>query len=97
VEFCRDTTIQDLIVVAGVALVFTLISFSAGPVLIAYIVLIYIQRLTHDIRTAIVALLSTLRSFNAGPAPRHPHCSRGIALHTSIDCLAEADCNFACL
>jgi hypothetical protein len=69
VEFCRDTTIQDLIVVAGVALVFTLISFSAGPVLIAYIVLIYIQRLTHDIRTAIVALLSTLRSFNAGPAP----------------------------
>ena len=63
----RDTTIQDLVLVVGVALLSTLHSFSSGPVLIAHIILIYVQRLTHDIRTALVALLSTLHSFNAGP------------------------------
>src|SRR5664279_1018187 len=53
---------QELFFVIGVALLSTLHSFSAGPVLIAHIILIHVQRLTHDFRTALAALLSILRS-----------------------------------
>jgi len=60
-EFWRDTAIQNLLLVAGLGLLFTFHNFSAGPVLIAHIILIDVQRLTHDIRTALVALLSTRR------------------------------------
>src|ERR1039458_7748808 len=52
---------HNSISVVGVALRSALHSFSAGPVVIAHIILIYVQRLTHDIRTVLVALLSTLR------------------------------------
>jgi hypothetical protein len=44
-----------------VALLSILHRFSAGPVLIAHILRIHVQRLTHYFRTALVALLSILR------------------------------------
>jgi hypothetical protein len=60
-EFWRDTANQNLRLVSGVWLLFTLHSFSAGPVLLTHVILIDFQRLALDIRTALVALLSTRR------------------------------------
>jgi hypothetical protein len=61
VESWRDTTIQNLFFVVGAGPLSTLHSFSAGPALIAHIILIHVQRVAHDLRTDIVALLSNLR------------------------------------
>jgi hypothetical protein len=41
--------------------------WSAWPVLITHIILIHVQRVAHDIRTALVGLLSILHRFSAGP------------------------------
>ena len=60
-ESWRDTTFQRSILVVGVGPLSTLHSFSAGPVLIAHIILIHVQRVANDIRTALVRLLYTLR------------------------------------
>ena len=60
-ESWRDKTFQRSILVVGVGPLSTLHSFSAGPVLIAHIILIHVQRVTYDIRTALVTLLFTLR------------------------------------
>jgi len=61
-ESWRDTAIQNLFLVVGAGLLCTLHGFSAGPVLITHIILIHLQRLTHDLRTALVALLFIFRS-----------------------------------
>jgi len=53
-------SILDLFFLIGVAMLSTLHSFSAGPVLIAHIIVIHVQRVTHDFRTVFVALLSGL-------------------------------------
>ena len=55
-ESGRDKHFQRSILVVGVGPLSTLHSFSAGPVLITHIILIHVQRLTHDLRTALVAL-----------------------------------------
>ena len=60
-ESWRDTTFQRSILVVGVGPLLTLHSFRTGPVLIAHIILIDVQRLTPDLRTVLVALLSNLR------------------------------------
>jgi len=60
-ESWRDTTFQRSILVVGVGPLLTLHSFRTGPVLIAHIILIDVQRLTPDFRTVLVALLSNLR------------------------------------
>ena len=60
-ESRQDTTFQSSILIVGVGSCSTLHSFSAAPVLIAHIILIYVERLTHHFRTAFVALLSNLR------------------------------------
>jgi hypothetical protein len=60
-ESWQDKTFQRSILVVGVGPLSTLHSFSAGPVLIAHIILIHVQRVTYDIRTALVTLLFTLR------------------------------------
>ena len=57
-ESRRDTTFQNSILIVSVGSCSTLHSFSAAPVLIAHIILIYVERLTHHFRTALVALLS---------------------------------------
>src|ERR1035438_9867171 len=61
-ESWRDKTFQRSILVVGVGPLSTLHSFSAGPVLIAHILLIHVQRVANDIRTFLVALLSPLHS-----------------------------------
>src|ERR1039458_2793834 len=60
-ESWRDKTFQRSILVVGVGPLSTLHSFSAGPVLITHTILIHVQRLTDDLRTALVTLLYTLR------------------------------------
>jgi hypothetical protein len=60
-ESWRDRTFQRSILVVSVGPLSTLNSFSAGPILIAHIILIHVQRVTYDIRTALVTLLFALR------------------------------------
>ena len=60
-ESWGDKTSQRSILVVGVGPLSTLHSFSAGPDLIAHIILIHVQRVANDIRTALVRLLYTLR------------------------------------
>jgi len=60
-ESWRDNTRQRSILVAGAGPLSTLQSFSAGPVLIAHIILIHVQRVAHDLRTAFVAMLFIFR------------------------------------
>jgi len=60
-ESWRDTTLQRSILVVGVGPLSTLHSFSAGPVLIAHITLIHVQRVPCDIHAALVTLQFTFR------------------------------------
>ena len=60
-ESWGDKTFQRSILVVGVGPLSTLHTFSAGPDLIAHIILIHVQRVANDIRTALVRLLYILR------------------------------------
>lgn len=60
-ESWRDTTLQRSILVVGVGPLSNLHSFSAGPVLIAHIILIHVQRVPCDIHAALVTLQFTFR------------------------------------